>query len=302
MTEPVPTLSIFLVCYNAVRYLADCLNAVRERVTLPYEVILLDNGSTDHTSDVIRQCYPWVNLLRSEENVGFIRGNNIAAKHARGEYYLLLNSDTILLTDLVSAIKLLEGKNQIGVVGAKMYGEQNQVRPSAGRFPRALRLWRFGSLWVNPEEQADSNSRIFPVDWVEGSFLMTTAENWNAIGGLDESNFLYGDDIDFCRSTLERGLITVQCATTKYIHFGGFEPSRTGYLFAGYRHYHQKFSSRAERLLADVVLRVGLFGRVFVYGVRYLISREPSIGEKARSFAKLQRQWHQTASFAPRFE
>src|ERR1019366_6135785 len=60
--------------------------------------------------------------------------------------------------------------------------------------------------------------KAFQVDWVEGSFLLTTAENWRALGGLDESNFFYGDDVEFCRNTADHGLTTVHCTDIKYVH------------------------------------------------------------------------------------
>jgi N-acetylglucosaminyl-diphospho-decaprenol L-rhamnosyltransferase len=299
-----PKVSILLVCFNARHFLEDCLNSIRAKVTVPYEVILLDNGSSDGTSNFVAQHFPWVRLVVSEENLGFIGGNNFAARQARGKYLLLLNSDTILLGDIAPAVRVLESVPGIGVVGGEMYGAQKQLRPSAGRFPRAWYLWRFASLWVDPRRRQPYGApefHAFQVDWVEGSFLMTSAENWHAVGGLDESNFFYGDDIDFCRSTCGRGLATVQCSEIQYVHFGGFEPSRTGYIYAGFRHYHQKFSSNFERLLADAVLRFGLLARILLYGVRYRISGDALLGERFRQFLKVHSTWARTATIAPRF-
>src|SRR5208282_3322704 len=142
------TISVLIVCYNAKHFLQDCLNSIRDRVTVPYEVILLDNASADGTADFVRTEFSWVRLLRSEENLGFIKGNNFAARYARGKYYLLLNSDTVLLSD----------------------------------FPRAMLLWKFGWLWSDPQKRpyGEPSLKAFQVDWVEGSFLLTPAENWRA--------------------------------------------------------------------------------------------------------------------------
>ncbi|HEV3307953.1 MAG TPA: glycosyltransferase family 2 protein [Candidatus Sulfotelmatobacter sp.] len=304
MKDATTTVSILLVCYNARNFLEDCLNSIREKVTVPYEVILLDNGSSDDTAGFIAQRFPWVRLVRSEENLGFIRGNNLAAQQAQGKYYLLLNSDTILLGDIAPAVRLLESLFGIGIVGGEMYGAHRQLRPSAGRFPRAWYLWRFASLWVEARRMPHFGApewHAFQVDWVEGSFLMTSAENWQAVGGLDESNFFYGDDIDFCRSTRQRGLATVQCSEIQYVHFGGFEPSRTGYIYAGFRHYHQKFSSNFERLLADAILRFGLLVRIVLYGLRYRITGDAILGDRFRHFLKVHSSWARTATAAPRF-
>jgi len=297
------TVSLLLVCYNAKRFLRDCLTSIRANVSMPSEVVLLDNGSTDGTHEFVTEHFPWVRLIRSEENLGFIRGSNLAARSARGKYYLLLNSDTVLMSDIRPAIGLLETDPRIGIVGAQMYGTHNERRPSTGHFPRAMLLWKFGWLWATPERHPYGNSlpNAFRVDWVEGSFLLTTAENWTALGGLDESNFNYGDDVEFCRSTANRGLLTVHCTDVKYVHFGGYDPSKLGYLYAGFRRYHRKFSSYPERLLADVVLRVGLFIRIGVFGVWYLLQRSDAAKEKLRRCMDVHKHWKQTDSFAPRF-
>jgi len=297
------TVSFLLVCYNARHFLDACLNSVREMATVPYEVILLDNGSVDDTSEFVRERFPWVHLIRSEDNLGFTKGNNLAARSACGKYYLLLNSDTVLLSDIAPAIRVLESDPCIGVVGARMYDRRHKVRPSTGRFPRALRLWRFGSLWLNPNEHpyGPPTFHCFKVDWVEGSFFLTTAENWSKVGGLDEQAFLYGDDVDFCRSTANRGLLTVHCSDVEYLHFGGCDTSRTGYLFAAFRRYHRKFSTYPEQLLADLVLRVGLLARIVLYGLRYWLTRDALSGEKFRQFVKVQRNWANTGTIAPRF-
>ena len=114
-----------------------------------------------------------------------------------------------------------------------------------------------------------TESAAYKVEWLEGAFLMTRAENWRALGGLDEYYFLGIDDIDFCRATSDRGLAVVQCAKVRYIHFGGYTPSRAKFVYAGFRHYYKKFSSPAHRLLAELVLRVGLWLRIAIFGVWY---------------------------------
>jgi GT2 family glycosyltransferase len=302
-SSSIPILSILIVGYNARQFLEGCLNSIRDHVTLSYEVILLDNGSSDGTSDYVAENYSWVRLIRSEKNLGFIGGNNFAAHSARGTYFLLLNQDTILLSDVLPAIQVLESDPAIGIVGAQMYGRNQDLRPSAGHFPKPMLLWKFGWLWSNANDHpfGDPAYQAFRVDWVEGSFLLTTTENWRALGGLDESNVFYGDDVDFCRSTANRGLITVHCTLVKYVHFGGYEVSRLGYIYAGFRRYHRKFSGYPEQLLADLVLRVGLIGRIGLFGLRYLITRDETVGKRFRQCVQVNKDWARTDSIAPRF-
>jgi N-acetylglucosaminyl-diphospho-decaprenol L-rhamnosyltransferase len=207
---------------------------------------------------------------------------------------LLLNVDTVLLTDLAPAVGLLESDLGIGVVGAKAYSGSGEPRPSAGRFPRAWWLWLFSALWVNPKNSfGPTTYRAYRVDWVEGSFLMTPKQHWDAVGGFDEKSFLFNNDVDFCQLTWRRKLGVVQAGDVKYTHFCGFGMNRLGHLYAGFRGYHRKFSGPLERLMADVVLRLGLLARIGVYGLWYRLTNNARIGEKFRAFEDVHRNWAQ---------
>jgi len=296
-------LSILILTYNDGKFLEGCLNSIREHVSGSFEVILVNNGSSEPIPEGITDRYPWLRVIQSEENLGFNAGNNLAASTAKGKHILLLNIDTILLTDVTTAIGLLESDLRIGVVGAKAYCDSGEPRPSAGHFPDAMRLWYFRSLWSRPSGfYGPKEMQAHRVNWVEGSFLMTTAEHWAALGGLDDKNFYYGNrvpgkhpepltDVDFCRRTSERGLEVVQCSGVKYIHFGGFTVSEMGHLYAGFRCYHRKFSRPLERLMADIVLRVGLVARISVYGIWYGVTRNARIRDKFRNFVNVHRNW-----------
>lgn len=289
-----PTLSILVLTYNDGRFLEGCLDSVKRHVTCPFEVILVDNGSSEKLSDTLTVQFPWLRIIRSETNLGFNAGNNLAARNANGDYLLLLNIDTVLLSDVVPAINLLQGDLKIGVVGAQAYGASGDLRPSAGRFPKASRLWLFRSLWMKPTlAWGPSELNAFKVDWVEGSFLATTLKHWRDVGGFDEKNFLFGNDVNFCRSTAQRGLAVVQCTATKYVHFCGYGESRMGRLYAGFRDYHKKFSTPAEQQMADLVLRAGLIARIVVYGLWYRMTRNKMIGEKFQRFSEVRRNWAQ---------
>ena len=293
-TVPEPMLSILILTHNDSKYLDGCLRSILEHVSCPYEVVLVDNGSAENQCEYFAQRYPWIRVIRSDKNLGFNAGNNLAAKNALGKYILLLNIDTVLLTDVVPAVRLLDSNLGIGVVGAKAFGPSGELRPSAGRFPRAWWLWWFHSLWAKPRSSfGPSQFHGYKADWVEGSFLMTSMENWVTLGGFDERGFFFSNDLDFCRSSWERKLGVVQASEVRYTHFGGFGVARMGHLYAGFRCYHRKFSDPVERLMADVVLRVGLLLRIVLYGLSYWLTRNARAGEKFRSFVEVYRNWAQ---------
>jgi GT2 family glycosyltransferase len=291
-----PILSILVLTHNDRKYVEGCLQSIQEWVSCPFEVILVENGTSEPVGDEVPKRYPWLRVIRSDRNLGFNAGNNLLAKNARGKYILLLNIDTVLLTDVVSAVRLLESDLKIGVVGAEAHDISGKVRPSAGHFPKPRRLWLFRSLWTKPRvPHGPADLHAFKVDWIEGSFLMTRLENWVAVGGFDEKNFLFGNDVDFCRSTTERGLAVVHCTDVKYVHFCGYGVKRMGNLYGGFREYHRKFSDPFERGMADFVLRTGLVVRILAYWLWYGLTRDAEIGDKLRSYAEVRRNWVQLA-------
>jgi GT2 family glycosyltransferase len=285
-------LSILLLTYNDVRYLEGCLDSIQKHVAEPFEVILIDNGSKEEIPDSLRERFAWLKVIRSEKNLGFNAGNNFAARNASGEFLLILNIDTLLLTPLDSAIRLLQTDPKIGAVGAEARHANGKRRPSAGHFPKPHRLWLFKSLWVKPKVVwGASESQAFKVDWVEGSFLLTRSDDWNAIGGFNEDYFMFGNDVNYCRTVYQRGQVVVQCAAVKYVHFGGYGNSRMGNLYAGFRDYHKTFSSPAEQRNADLVLRIGLIFRIIAYGLWYFATRNKWVGDKLRSFIEVRKNW-----------
>jgi GT2 family glycosyltransferase len=289
-----PILSIIVLTHNDRKYLEPCLQSIQERVSCPFEVILVENGSSEPVEDEVSKRYPWLRLMRSEKNLGFNAGNNLAAKAANGKYILLQNIDTVLLTDIAPALSLLESDPKIGAVGAEAYDSSQKWRPSAGHFPTWWRLWLFRSLWIKPKAPyGPSELQAYKVDWAEGSFLMTRLKNWNEIGGFDEKYFLFGNDLHFCRSMAERGMTVVQCRAVKYVHHCGYGVSRMGNLYAGFREYHTIFSGPFEQRMANFVLRAGLVARILGYGLWYRLTRNSKIGDKFKRFTEVHRNWAQ---------
>lgn len=292
MQQRLPVLSILMLMHNDGKYLSACLQSISAKVGCSFEVVLVDNASLEQVPDEIQSMYPWLRVIRSERNLGFNAGNNLAAKHARGEYFLLLNIDTLLITDVTPALHLLESDPRVGVAGAEAYSADRVLRPSSGHFPRAWRLWIFKNLWMAPSLRYGASDReTFQVDWVEGSFLMTRRRDWDEIGGFDERYFLFGNDLHFCKAAVQLGRAVVHCTAVKYVHFCGFGSARMGHLYASFREYHRTFSSLAEQYVASFVLRLGLLVRIGAYGAWYLFTRNAFAEEKFRCFVEVRRNW-----------
>ena len=262
-----PIVSIIIVNYNAKQFSSDCVASNERHVTIPFEIILVDNDSQDGSAVYVRKNLPQVILIESSTNLGFAKGNNLGAKHARGDYILLLNNDTVLETDLLPAVEIIENNFGVGVVGAKMMGKNGEYRLSAGHFPEPFRLISFASLYNVSGPLAHGNfpyirDGFISVDWVEGSFQFMLKSLWQRLGGMDEGYFMYVEDVDFCRSAKELGHTTVYCPKVIYTHFGGYGHARLGMLVSGFRRYHAKYSKGFKRYFANAMLDVGLAARL----------------------------------------
>ena len=288
--NPNPELSILLVNFNGKRFLDDCLIAIAKHVSVPYEIILVDNCSTDGSAEYVEQNHPETRLIRNTRNVGFAAGNNLAASSARGKYVLLLNNDTILQTDVNLAIRLIESRPTIGAVGFKMLSPDLRPRISTGHFPAPWRLIKFSSLFDKADgikgiESSDGIS-YRTVDWIEGSFIFTTRSAWDAAGGLDEGYFMYVEDVDFCQAIHRNGMQVAYVTTGAFIHYGGYSNARLGLLISGYRRYHKKYSKLLPRLAANSVLSLGLLVRLAGFGIAYLATRDVELKRKSVSCAQ----------------
>jgi len=286
-------LSILIVNWNGSRFLDDCLHSIREKVSVPYEVIVVDNNSTDGSQDAIAELYPWVKLIRSDDNLGFGRGNNLAAQHATGDVFLLLNLDTVLLLDPTPIASALIDDPAIGCIGAKMCNESGEEVVNCGHFPTPLRLLLFTSMFWKPYQEPYGPPGLHAqcVDWVEGSWMLIRREAWDKVGGFDERIFLYGEDVDLCKDLTDLGLKVLHASTLAYRHYTGWSVHRLPYQFASFRFYHQKHSAHLQRTLAEAVLYLGLKVRLLCFGFLSLLTRQERYSEKITALRNVDRSW-----------
>ena len=280
-------LSVIVVNFNGKTFLEDCLTSLNSHVSCRHEVIVVDNASTDGSVEYIVNMFPGVRVIESQANLGFAAGNNLGAQQAEGEYLLLLNTDACLRDDIQPVLTLLDRHRDIGVAGAKMLDRNLEYRLSAGYFPSPLRLIRISSLYKKDGCFSSGDFPVrpnahYPVDWVEGSFLLTRRELWNQLGGLDEAYFMYVEDVDYCRRALEHGHKTVFCPSVSYVHHGGYGSGRISLLVKGFILYHAKFSGWFQRLFVRLVLAAGMAGRYAVNAILALSGKKERV-EKAAS-------------------
>ena len=225
--------SIVIVSWNTCEITRKCLLSVyKETDRVSFEVVLVDNGSTDGSAQMVRDEFPEVILIGNEENRGFAAANNQGIKRARGKYLLLLNSDTVVLDHAVERVfHFMEAHSKIAVTGCRVLNEDGTLRSTRFMFPSVLNLLlqalylnkifrgnrffgRERMLWDKGTEQMD-------VDVVAGCFMMVRTEATDRLGMLDEEYFVYGEETDWCYRFKRAGWRVVFYPDAEIIHLGG---------------------------------------------------------------------------------
>ena len=226
-------ISIVIVGWNAKHYLELCLESLAK--ALPrrsMEVLVVDNASTDSSVEMIETKFPWVKLIKSPENLGFSKGNNVAIRQCHGRYIALVNPDVILFPGCLDALAdFLDENPKVGNVGPRVLNPDMSMQSTCRRFPT---LWNnfcsatgLSTRFKNSRFFAGEHMFYFPhdrtltVDVLVGCFSMIRREAFDAVGLLDEGLFMYGDDVDWCRRARNAGWQVVFYPGAQAIHDRG---------------------------------------------------------------------------------
>ncbi len=226
-------LSIIIVNWNTSIVTCNCLASIYEQVTIDdYEIIVIDNASSDDSVISIKSNYPHVKLIVNNENRGFAAANNQGIEVARGQYILLLNSDTIILKDAILKTLEFAGKHpQYAVVGCQVWEDENTIQKTCFRFHNP---WNFfcvltglarlfpGSRWLGGDKMQEWDRKSDrEVDVVSGMFMLVRREVIQTIGYLDESFFIYAEEADWCYRMYQAGWRNYFWTGARIIHLDG---------------------------------------------------------------------------------
>jgi len=223
--------SIIIVHYNVASLLRKCLQSLaRYAQDVSREVIVVDNQSPDaEWKDLIKE-FPDVRFIEAEKNAGFAVANNLAAKEARGEYLLLLNPDTEFEGYYLNEIlDFADGKPRFGALGVRMHDSQGRFLPESKRsVPDMFNSFQklFAGLSRNKNRKTYYRNdigefEIAPVEVLTGAFLLMKTNVYLEVGGLDETYFMYGEDIDLCYTLLQKNYTNWYYGKVSILHHKG---------------------------------------------------------------------------------
>ena len=202
-------LSVVIVSYNVRSYLEECLKSVQEALEgIEGEVFVVDNHSDDDSVEIVRQVYPWVNLIVNLENLGFAKANNQAIRRAQGEYVLLLNPDTVVSQDTFRGVlAFMDEHPKAGSAGVMMCYEDGSRAPESRRavptpWVAARKMLGFTKRYYLSNLPWDQPCKI---EVVSGAFCLLRHQALKSVGLLDEDFFMYGEDIDLSYRLLKGG-------------------------------------------------------------------------------------------------
>jgi GT2 family glycosyltransferase len=226
-------LSIIIVSWNVRQHLVTCLRSIEEnKPHAEFEIIVVDNASSDDTVNCIRHDFPKVTVIANKENRGFAAANNQGIRKAQGQYLLFLNPDTIVHPDSLDVLmKFMDRNSDVGACGPKLLNEDGIIQPSARRFPtfrgalyrhtafKFLRIFRGEyKKWLMKDF---SHDKQMDVDQVMGAALMTRRSIIDELGTMDERFFMYYEDVDLCHRIKQAGWRIVFTPDAVITHFGG---------------------------------------------------------------------------------
>lgn len=280
-------LSIAIASWNTVNLLDQCLESVyRTSADLDFEIIVVDNASKDGSADMVASKYPDVKLLQNRVNLGFAAACNLAFKHSEGRYFLLLNTDTIVLDNAFKAlVEFMDAHADAGATGCRLLNRDGSLQRSCSEFPNLL-TELFDALYL---------SKLFPkskffarysmaywdfndtreVDFAGGSCLIVRRETIEEVGLLDESFFMYTEEADWCYRMQQNGWKVYFYPGAQIIHLGGESAKRSPsemlmHLYTSRNKFIHKHYGNTTATLHRLILALGALSRLVVFKTKSL--------------------------------
>lgn len=254
-----PTLSIIIVHYNVADFLKECLLSIQKFAKeLNPEIIVVDNASPNREWKKLKEEFPDVRFIASNENLGFSQGNNLGVKHANGEYILLLNPDTKLIdSSILEVFAFAQTQKKLGCVGVRLVDKNGKFHQESKRsVPNIFNSFKKIFFHKNQKSKGyyrnDINEfEVAKIEVVTGAYLLCEKKKYLQIGGLDEAYFMYGEDIDLCYTFLQNGYENWYYGKSTILHYKG------------------------ESTIKDAVYLERFYGAMSIFAKKYYFPKKP---------------------------
>jgi GT2 family glycosyltransferase len=221
------SVSIIIVNFNTKEFTRNCINSIFKHLSnISFEIIVVDNGSSDGSVEYLQTLFTDIIIISTGENLGFGYGNNIGFCRSNGEYLLLLNSDTILIKDIITPLLNFYSVNKnlnIGVLGSLLISEDIEVLHSFGEFPYILRLRLDHYVHRNQSFVLEEikNKYYSEVDIVSGALMFMERTVFERFNGFDTNIFLYEEEMELQFRMKKNNYISIIINEKGVVHFEG---------------------------------------------------------------------------------
>lgn len=275
-------LSVVIVNYNVKYFLEQCLHSVRRALHgIEGEVFVVDNNSVDGSVKMLEEKFPEVIVIANKDNKGFSRANNQAIRLSKGEYVLLLNPDTIVEDDtFTKVVNFMDQHPDAGGLGVQMIDGKGKFLPESKRGlpkPDVAFYKIFGLSKLFPKSKIFGQyhltyldkSKIHQVDVLSGAFMLLRRETLEKTGLLDETFFMYGEDIDLSYRITQAGYKNYYYPEARIIHYKGESTKKTSvnYVFTFYNAmiiFARKHFSKKNASLFSFLIHLAIWFRASI--------------------------------------
>ena len=266
-------LSVVIVNYQTFELTKNTINSILEHdYPFSYEIFVVDNASGDDSLARLKDYFKdKVKFIASKENNGFAAGNNQALRQASGKYQLLLNSDTIVWENTLENIyDYMERHADVGACGCRVVLENGDLDKACKRsFPNVKNS--FIRLFHIPTSSKDDNYNltglpddgVYEIDCLTGAFMFMRKDALDQIGLLDETFFMYGEDIDLCYRIKHGGWKIIYYGKSKITHLKGAssKKQKSKLIYEFYRAmyiYYKKHHAKETFFIVNWVVYLGI--------------------------------------------
>lgn len=282
-------MSIVLVCWNNKAYLDPCLKSLFEGgLRSSFDVVVVDNGSTDGSQQMLAEKYPQVKLIQNTGNVGLGKASNQGIEATTGRYVLLLNNDTLVNGPALDVlVEFLDGHPEAGAAAGKLLNPDGSFQSGYAPFSTLLEEFLIAThigelLWTGYPSYGDSNE-IRATGWMSSACLLVRRAALDRIGLLDESYFIYGDEADLQYRLNKAGWKVYFLPNSSIVHFGGRSMDRwkrRKMVYRGKMMFYQKNYGFVSTLLLRTLFFVMSLLKLLVWCIGFFLPNRNAQAKK----------------------